>query len=187
MKKTIRIIPMWILMFCPYIYILDSVMYGGKREIAGVPLFYLYCAFVIVVCVINWINAFTYKCEKIAKDLACWSMMIKLAHIPFFILVYLFGILMLPSMLFVPMTFITPIIILILVVIDLLFMITSSAYTIKGVWTAKKQDIVSQGFAIVLTIFSFVFVVDVICAILLYRKIKQRCNIQDIKTKRLKK
>ena len=68
MKKIVRKAPMWMLMFCPYIFILDMVILGEKREIAGVPLFYLYCAFVIVVCVINWINAFTYKCEKIAKE-----------------------------------------------------------------------------------------------------------------------
>lgn len=174
MKKIVRKAPMWMLIFCPYIFILDMVILGDKREIAGVSLFYLYCAFAIFVCVINWINAFTYKSEKRAKDLAFWSMMIKLVHIPFYILVYLFGILMLPSMLFVPMTVITPIIILILVVIDLLFMITSSAYTIKGVWAAKKQDIVSKGLAVVLTIFSFVFVVDVICAIIFYRKMGKK-------------
>lgn len=173
MKKIVRKAPMWMLMFCPYIFILDMVILGEKREIAGVPLFYLYCAFAMVVCVINWINAFTYKSEKIAKDLAFWSMMIKLVHIPFYILVYLFGILMLPSMLFVPMTFITPIIILFLVVVDLFFMITSSIYAIKGVWTAKKQERVSKGLAVVLTIFSFAFVGDVICAIVFYRKMRK--------------
>lgn len=175
MKKIIRKIPMWILMVCPYIYVFDFVsISGGEREIAGIPLFYAYCALTLVVCVVNLINAFTYKSEKIVYDLAFWSMVIKLVHIPFYILVYLLGILMVPSMLFIPMTFITPFIILFLVVVDVLFMISSSGYMLKGIWTAKKQEVISKRLAIVLTIFSFVFVGDVVVSIVFYRKIKTR-------------
>ena len=158
-------------------YILFAGVGNKEYEIMGMPLFYVYCALIIAVCVINLINAVVYKSEKLLHDLAFWSMIIKLVHIPFYVLVYLLGILMIPSMLFVPMTFITPFIILFLVVVDVLFMVSSSSYMLKGIWTAKNKEIISKGVAIVLTIFCFVFVGDVICAILFYRKIKQRCNI----------
>ena len=109
--------------------------------------------------------------------LAFWNMLVKLIHIPFYVGVFVFGIMLLLAAVVPGLIFITPVIVLILIVASYLLMITTSTYGINAIIRAKKKGTVSTGFVIVNIILHVFFVTDVISAIIVFVKMKSNKQV----------
>lgn len=168
MKKMIHKIPMWILMVWPYVFFLGSFFAGNDASFVGI-----YTVLSIILCVGNIVNACKYKKDGNIRELAFMSMMIKLVHIPFYMVVFLLAIVMVMSMVMASSTLAAPFILLFLVLCDFLFMITSSMYCVKSALIAESQGIMKSTTARMLGICSFILIADVICSIVIYNNIKK--------------
>ena len=163
--KNIRVILLYLLMVWPH---LMSII-GAVSDVA----YLIYLISIVVVCIISAINAITYPSDASPEKLAWWALIIKLAHIPFYIKIFVGGLLMLPASLLTIMVAFAWFIYLLLFVVDYLFLLSSSAYSVKAIWTAKKQGIIPKSLAVILSIFSFIFVTDIISAIVAYVLVKK--------------
>lgn len=94
------------------------------------------------------------------KELAFWNMMVKLIHIPFYIFIFIFGI---GVMIAVPILFI----------IDALLLIMSSAYGVSALIRAARRDQIQTAFLAVNLIGHMIFVVDVVCAVITWKKLRK--------------
>ena len=139
----------------------------------------VYLISIVVVCIVSIINAFTFKGDDVPEKLTLWTLLIKLVHIPFYIRIFVSGVLMLPAALLSIMVAFAWAIYLLLFVIDYLFLLSSSAYSVKAIWTAKKQGIIPKSLAVILSIFSFIFVTDIICAVVAYALVKKNSQCKQ--------
>lgn len=150
----------------PYIFFIGML--------AEIPSFFgIYCILTIVLCVGNIVNACNYKGEQTARELGLFGMVTKLVHMPFYIVVLLLGIMMAATMTMETNAMQTPFVIFFLIIIGFLFMITSSTYCAKAAMAAKDLGIIKKDMAMMMSICSFIFVGDVVCAVLIYSKIKK--------------
>lgn len=159
---------MWILMVWPYVFFLGSFFAGDDAAFVGV-----YSVLSIILCVVNIVNASTCKNENNLREMAFLGMMIKLIHIPFYMVVFLLTIVMIMSVLMASSTLAAPFIILFLVLADFLFMITSSMYCLKNAKLAEEEGIMKNTTARMAGICSFILIADVICSIIIYNNIKK--------------
>ena len=161
----------------PYLVLWMMSIFGGKEEgNHGLELLLL-IALTVVVYVTNIVNAFTYKIED-AKKLAFWDMVIKLIHIPFYLIVFIAGVALLMAMVVPALVFVSPFLVAILAVIDFFLMLTSSAYGIHALIRAKKNGVVSVKFVMVHSILHLFFVTDVISAVIVFVKVR-KCKLQS--------
>ena len=93
--------------------------------------------------------------------LAKWGLAVKLAHIPFYVAVFLLVMLAVP--LSAPFFFL----------LDVMTLCAGSGFGIAAVFRARKENHISTGWAIALGIAHCFFVTDVIGAFLLWRKLKK--------------
>ena len=108
-----------------------------------------YCILTVFVYLANIL----YACRcKAAAFLIRWNVAIKLAHIPFYFFLFCIGI---AALAFSPL----------LMVVDLLLMLTSSAYGISTLLRAKKNGLISSGFAAANLLCHFLFVLDKLSAV----------------------
>lgn len=129
-------------------------------------------ALTAAVYISNIVNACTYKNQNDDVQLAFWNMLIKLIHIPFYLGVFLLGVLFLLAMVVPAFVFLSPMLMVILAVIDFFLMITSSVYGINAIVRAKQKGKVSTAFMVVNIILHLFFVTDLISAIIVYVKLK---------------
>ena len=101
-------------------------------------------------------------------------MLIKLIHIPFYILVFLIGILSLFVAVVPALVLVTPIMIFVLFVIDVLLMLTSSMYGISTLLKACKTGMISRKFMVINIIMHCFFVTDIISSIIVFVQLKRR-------------
>lgn len=94
------------------------------------------------------------------KNLAFWNMVIKLCHIPFYILIFIIGI---AFMIVIPLLFF----------IDMLFLLMSSAYGISALVRAKKQGSIGTPFLAANILCHLFFVADVVSAVVVYLKLRR--------------
>lgn len=119
MARFRKILPI-ILMIWPYVFFVHEYFeYKNAHNF-----FTLYVILTIVVYVLNIVNALTYPKDKV-NDLAFYDMLIKFVHIPFFLLIFGIGLLLLFAMVVPALIFFSPVMIMILAIIDYLLMITS--------------------------------------------------------------
>ena len=116
MKKIRKIFPV-LLMIWPYLFILLTILPGEQPKIQEF-LLTAYLPLTVVVYGLNIWNACTYPSEESECKLAFYDMVIKLAHIPFYIGVFVIGICLVFAMVVPALLFISPILILFLAVID---------------------------------------------------------------------
>ena len=157
-----KILPV-VLLIWPYLFI-AVLMAGSANEALYSKLIWLYIAMTVVVYVMNIVNACLYKGDNSCYELAFFNMLIKLLHIPFYLVVFLSGAAMFLAMV-VPA--------LILFVIDLLLLITTSMYGVNALIRAGKQGIVSKKFALVHGILHFFFVADVISSVWVFVRVRK--------------
>lgn len=94
------------------------------------------------------------------KGLAFWNMVVKLCHIPFYIFIFIFGI---GVMIAIPFLWL----------IDLILMLTSSSFGISALVHAKCEGKISNTFMAVNNLCHFVFVADVISAVVAHWKLRK--------------
>lgn len=135
----------------------------------------LVCVLTAVVYILNVINA----CKPKAEDtgaLALTDMIVKLVHIPFYLMIFMIGVMSLVLMVVPIFTFISPIIAIMLAIIDYFLMLTSSAYGIRALILARKDGIISTKFMVLHVIMHFCFVLDIVSAIIVCIKLKKVKN-----------
>ncbi|MBD5542120.1 MAG: hypothetical protein HDR00_13210 [Lachnospiraceae bacterium] len=132
----------------------------------------------MLLTLILYISHIIYAClckgEDSYYDLAFWNMLIKLIHIPFYIIVFLVGAFFLLAAVVPIFTFVAPLLILCLFVADVFLMITSSIYGVNALIRAGKKQMVSKPYVIINIILQFIFVADVISAVVLYIKLRKK-------------
>ena len=163
MKKLLPII----LMLWPYMVV---VLGKVENEKLSSLLTGAYILLTIVVYVANIVNAF--QCKD-PRSLAIFNAVIKIAHIPFFLAIFVLGIGFLFASVVPAMILVTPFLMVILFIVDVLLMLTSSMYGINAIRRAYSAGQISGTFAIVNGILHFFFVADTISAIIVLCKVKK--------------
>jgi len=171
MKKIIRKLPIWVLMVWPYIIFLGML-------VPNASFFGIYCLLTLLLCVVNIVNACKYTGENTAKELSLWGMVTKLVHMPFYVAVMLFSAMLIMSIVSGAGISQVPPIVLFLIIFAFFFMITSSLYCAKAAMAGHEKGVIKKEHAMMFSICSFMFVGDIICAILIFSKIKQNKKVK---------
>lgn len=167
MARFRKIFPI-ILMIWPYVFFVHEYFeYKNAHNF-----FTLYVILTIVVYVLNIVNALTYPKDKV-NDLAFYDMLIKFVHIPFFLLIFGIGLLLLFAMVVPALIFFSPLMIMILAIIDYLLMITSSMYGISAVVKLEQSGRLEKGKGLIYLVLHLAFVVDFLSAVSLYRRVRR--------------
>lgn len=170
MKKVLPIL----LLVWPYVFLGILFVGGTENEAIFEVKVYMDIFLTGVVVVFNIINAFTYKDMYADYDLARWNMWIKLVHIPFYLLVFVVGLVMLVASVVPAMIFFTPFVIICLVVCSFCLLLTTSMYGINALIRAVKMGDVSVGYAVVHGILHCIFVTDTISAVIIFFKLRKK-------------
>ena len=173
MKKLRKILPV-VLMVWPYLFVIGFLAAcdmgdNGLSWFTGLSMIGT-----IAVYGLNIVNAFRGFDRQEGEKLAFYDMLIKLIHIPFYILVFVLGMLLAAVMVVPIFVMLTPFLILLLAIGDFFLMITSSMYGISAALRLGKTGEISKTASVVYFILHFFFVADVISAILLYRSAKKK-------------
>lgn len=172
MKKYLPLV----LMVWPYLFALYTMLPDGLNENIYIVLFLAYVILTILVYVLNIRNAFAYNGNEAALKLAFYDMIIKLIHIPFYLCVFVIGVVFIAAMVVPALMFFSPMVVIMLFVVDCFLMLTSSMYGISAALKASRIGMISKKSALLHGIFHCIFVTDLISAIILYRKIKRSIN-----------
>jgi len=170
MKGIMTKIPIWLLMAWPYIFFAGLFLGGGS-------FFGIFCVLTLILCVVNMMNAKTYCGDNIARELGLWGMITKLVHMPFYVVAFVMGLIGMLSMMLGPSESNSLFTLSFMIIMSIVLMIQSSLYCTKAVLAAKDMRIVKKETAMLLAITSFIMFADVICAILIYNKIKKNKKV----------
>lgn len=172
MNKTLKRLFPILLLIWPYTCVFFFALGTEEEELFG-PVMAIYMVLTAAVYLLNIINVFLDKEEDACYRLVFWDMLTKLMHIPFYLIVFLLGILLLLTIVVPALVFVTPIMVGMLVIVDGLLMATTSVYGIGGIIRAWKKGLVTKTFAVVHMIMHCFFVTDVISAIIVYFKLRK--------------
>lgn len=152
MKK----IPMFLLLIAPYALIVSIV-----TESISSTAFILF----IIALLLNMVYAFLLpRLGFKGEEILFWNMLLKLCHIPVFLLVFL--IVLLTHVLIVPL-------IPFLILFDYFLLLSSTMYGICGMLSSYKCGKISLTTLIVNTIAQLIFCVDVFSAVYCYIKVRK--------------
>lgn len=100
-------------------------------------------------------------------------MIIKLSHIPFYVLLFIIGVASWVSFFLLPVAFFV-------FLIDCLVLVSSSLYGIAGNIQLTKQKQMTLGKAILISVGYFIFVIDLIVAIYMFVFMKNKLLTKEI-------
>lgn len=172
-QKKKRFFPITLAVW-PYLYtVLLFAFPSTDEELSGMIMWggmllsiVLYISHIIYACIC--------KGEDSYYDLAFWNMLIKLIHIPLYIVVFFVGLFFLLTAVVPFMTFVSLFIIICLFISDVFLMITSSMYGVNALIRARREQMISTTYVIINIILQFIFVADVISAVVLYIKLRKK-------------
>ena len=121
----------------------------------------VWVAGVVVLCLANIVYALSRKTVS-----ALPGMVAKLLLIPFYVISFFMGV----------MLFIAPPAVIIIFLLDGLYVLATSAYTLRGVYLGWRGGRLSAGWAIALAIIQCIFVLDVLGSIAIYAIEKRRSH-----------
>lgn len=165
------------LVIWPYLFFFGCLIVADNERLQKVFLV-VYSILTIMVYLSNIAYACTRKGEDSYYHLAFWNMLIKLIHIPFYLFTFLMGVLFLLASVVPALIFVTPFIIMMLFIIDVFLMITSSIYGINALIRAGYRQVVSREYAVINSILHFIFVADVVSAVVFYIKVRKEKRAQ---------
>lgn len=171
-QKKKRFFPITLAIW-PYLYVVLTLVFSSNEKLGGM-IFYGGMLLTPIVYVSNIVYACICKGEDSYYHLAFWNMLIKLIHIPFYLGVFLLGVLFLLVAVVPVFTLLSPFLILFLILVDVFLMITSSMYGVNALTQAGMKQVVSKKYVIINIILQFLFIADVISAIALYIKVKKK-------------
>lgn len=129
---------------------------------------------VLVVGVVNVVNACLDNGEGSPRRLAFWDVLLKLCMIPFYLLVFTGGLAASVAMAVVPgFILFAPMMVLLLAAIDYVLLLLTSSYGFASVVRARKQGLITGVAATVLLVLHLLFVTDVVAAIVLHAKVRK--------------
>lgn len=102
-----------------------------------------------------------------------WNMLLKLFHIPIYLLIFFIGILFvsLPGVvIFTPFLF----------AFDYMLLILTSIYGIGGLVQARREKKITTAVTLVFSVLHFVFCADVVCAAIAFCRVKSKSKISNI-------
>lgn len=178
MKKTMPIV----LAIWPYMLIGGYVLFVNPNIDNNPDVFkYFLCIYLIGSVIINVLSIMSAFSEKEDyKRLAFIDMILKLIHIPIYILV---AFIILMGGLVLAITgiglILMPVLIFIAFIIDYFLLLTTSSFGFNSIRLAKKNSIISSKQAVIYTILHLLFVFDVINAIVLYVKIRKATKVPE--------
>ena len=161
-------------MVWPYVFFLGMILPEGN-------FFGIYCVLTILLCAANIVNAYKYTGEQKARELGLWGMVIKLVHMPFNIMVVMLAIIFFATMSASQGAQGAPFAILFLIICEFMFMITSSMYCMKAAMAGKELGVIKSETANLLGMSSFIMISDLICAVIIYSKIKKNKKVKKFK------
>ena len=166
-----------LLMVLPYVL----NFFSGWEDASG-RIIKIYFIAAVVICVGNVINAWLYHGERAPQELAFFNMVIKLVHVPFYLMMFLLGLVFVFASVVPALIFLIPIVLITLAVTDGILLITSSMYGVNAIRKARKKGLITKKYAAVHTVFHYLFVLDVISAVMVYGKIRHsmRENREEI-------
>lgn len=168
MKKE-KVLPI-LLVIWPYLIMAFGLLEG--ETLITVAL-YLYLPVTAVVYIWNIVNAWKYKGENTAKELAFFNMLIKAVHIPFYLGVFLIGAIFLLASVVPALIFFTPMVLISLFVTDVILLVVSSMYGVNAIRYAYKEGLITRKSALKNLIMHFIFVLDIISAVNIYCKVRK--------------
>ena len=184
MKKHI---PPFLLAACPYFFYLLAWLqaalsmglaekYPSAGELAATIFSVQSLAAVPVLFITNVVYAL--RCKSLtAAELARWDFLIKLCHIPVYVVLFLFALLMLLAIAAPAVLMMALVLVPIIFIFDLTLLLTSSCYGFRALRIAKQEGLVDKKWARRHTIAHCIFVADVVSAFLVWRRLKG-CGFQ---------
>lgn len=170
MKKNI--LPILQLIF-PYLYILFLILTRDNSSNVWLRILSAYGLIVVGIFIPNMIYAFILAAKKeSSSQLLFWAMLLKLCNIPIYIFIFMFGTLaaILPlGFLLIPF----------LVIFDYIMLLPSTMYGISGIIQARREGKITIETAVINGILHFFFCLDVISAIIMFRKVKSIAKNQN--------
>ncbi len=166
-----KVLPVSLLIW-PYLCLIPFGIASENDDLSGL-LIRAYMALTVVVYLLNIISACTDRSEDAYGRLAFWDMLMKIAHIPFYVVVFGLGVLLLFTIVVPAMIFVTPFMVGMLVVVDLLLMITTSLYGVNALFRAWRKGLISGKYAVIHIVMHCFFVTDVISAVMIYFKLRK--------------
>lgn len=165
--KFVKSIPMFLLMAAPYLIIYVASLEKTKLLSGDVWILLLFA-----VIFFNMFYPFLLrKMGYTAKQLLFWDMLIKIFHIPMFVVIFL-GILMtiMLSFMVIPLA----------VLFDYIVVLTSSMYGVSGLGKAKGEGAAAGTYRIMMLVFHFIFCLDVVAAVWSYAHVRGQIKQQQM-------
>ena len=125
--------------------------------------FTLYCIIASILSIICFILSIVNKWDSLT--LAKTSMITKLIQVPAYIMIFIFGLIMLITIFTIPFSFA-------LFIFDCWILFLTSLITLSGVFNSIHEKKFKFNEIIWLIILQFIFCVDVVSSIIFYRKLK---------------
>lgn len=172
MNNTLKKILPVLLLIWPYLCVIPFGIGSCNEDIYG-PVMGIYMVLTVAVYLLNIISACTDKSEEAYRRLAFWNMVMKVVHIPFYLTVFVLGVLLLLTIVVPAMVFVTPLMVGILIVVDLMLMITTSLYGVNALLKGCRRGRISKTYTIVHIVLHCFFVADVISAVMIYFKLRK--------------
>ncbi len=153
--------PTWLVLW-PYAGISFALIQGQHPAFADSMHWQVWVAVGALLCLVNVICALRRKAQT-----ALIGMIAKLLLIPFYVISFFFGLILFAAF---------PMALIILFLLDGMYMLTTSAYTLRSLYLAWRGGTLSTGRAIALAVSQCIFVLDVPCSIAIYAIEKRRSH-----------
>lgn len=138
-----------------------------------------YLFLTILLYLANILYACRYQGENADYRLAFCELLIKLAHIPFYLIAAFSSALLLIAMVVPAFILLSPIMIAVLMLIDLFLMVTTSIYGVNALIRACRKKTVSKKFMLVNLVLHFIFVLDVVSSIAVFTKLRKQKKLNS--------
>ena len=161
----IILFPYFILLalFCLFTNTFMDTVFNNNGLYVLLALILLYI--IALVCsIIIFITSIVF--QRSSQQLLHINMIIKIIHIPAYILIFLFGLLCLLTIFSAGIT-------IVLMILDIMTIFLTGLIGLVGIIRSVIENKLSKKTAIIYAIFQFIFCVDVISSIIIYKKIKK--------------
>ena len=142
---------------------IDGSFFGATE--AGLASNFVLCAAVFV-CIVSIVYA-VILCVRgeSGRHFMFWAMLVKLCHIPFYVTTFVLCAVSMPFDLDNPM-------LLLLIAVNSILLVTTSSYSVAGIVRMRREGALGRGVAVICGILSFAFCADVVCAVILYLRVR---------------
>ncbi len=158
-QKKKRFFPITLAVW-PYLYTVLLFAFPTTNETLSELILWGGMAFTFAFYISHIIYACICKGEDSYYDLAFWNMLLKLIHIPFYVVVFLVGVFFLLAAVVPVFTFVAPVLIFFLFLADVFLMITSSMYGVNALIRTGRKQTVSKTYLVINIILKFLILMD---------------------------